>query len=489
MRSGPRALPADQVRPAFLFVRQVLGLPYLAHDATGETEVPEALTNLARPTSLGASIVAALARIMAVLSGATARKGVWALVDQAVVSGTSFLTTVIIGRICGAGDLGVFSLGFGSLLILAGVQQSLILSPYIVYSNRFKGRSLGVYAGSVLLQQGLLSAAGAALLALGAAACLFIAEGPRLVAVLTILAVVMPFFSLRQFVRCMMIARLDMAKALVFDVAVAALQVGGFLALMLSGVLTAESACLVIGIACAVPTAAWFVFTKKKFTTRNRWALRHLGLHWSFGKWMCASQLTDMGQRYALFWLLAGLLGAGMTGVYVACNSVVRVFTPIILGLGSVLAPRTAQAYSSGGSAEVKRVVWKVTILLGVTMAVACAGLALCGNLCLHVLFGSDEYGGYGAVVALLALSTFLSAISFPVDNGLWVMGRADLNFWAGLWGLVITLAASALFVPWWGILGAALGGSLGHAAASTLQFVYFFRLCRSGLPTGRRCD
>ena len=81
-----------------------------------------------------------------------------------------------------------------------------------------------------------------------------------------------------------------------------------------------------------------------------------------------------------------------------------------------------------------KRVVWKVTLLLGVTMAVACAGLAACGDLCLQVLFGGDEYAGYGSVVALLPLSTFLSAISFPVDNGLWVMGRPDLNFRAGLW-------------------------------------------------------
>jgi O-antigen/teichoic acid export membrane protein len=197
---------------------------------------------------------------------------------------------------------------------------------------------------------------------------------------------------------------------------------------------------------------------------------------------MCAGQLTDIGQRYALFWLLASLLGAGLTGVYVACASVVMIFTPIILGLGSVLAPRAAQAYAAGGAAEVKRVVWKATVLLGITMAVACAGLAASGDLSLRLFYGGHEFAGYGTVIALLALSTFLSAISFPMDSGLWVMERPDLNFWAGLGGLVVTLASSVLLIPPWGILGAAAGGCLGHAVASTLQFVFFIRLCRSRL-------
>ncbi len=444
--------------------------------------MPEAMTMVVNTNARDATVVAALIRLLAGLWTRTARKGVIALADQAIVSGTSFLTTVTIGRMCGAGDLGVFSLGFGWVLMLAGVQQSLVLSPYIVYSHRFKSRSLGVYAGSVLAQQGLLSAAGAALLGLGAGACLWLTDDPQQVAVLAILAVAMPFFCLRQFVRCMMIARLDMAKTLAFDIVVATLQLGGFLVLLVGGVLTAQSACAVIGFANALPAVAWFFLTKKKFTARKRWMLRHLGLHWSFGRWMCASQLTDIGQRFALFWLLASLLGARLTGVYVACVSVVMIFTPIILGLGSVLAPRAAQAYAVGGPAEVKRIVWKATVLLGVAMAVACAGLAASGDLSLWFFYGGDEFAGYGTVIAWLALSTFLSAISFPIDSGLWVMERPDLNFWAGSAGLVVTLASSVLLVPTWGIVGAAVGGCLGHAVASALQFVFFIRLGHSRL-------
>src|SRR2546429_36531 len=46
-----------------------------------------------------------------------------ALIDQAVVSGTSFLTTILIGRWCGASELGIYALGFSLLVSWGCVQQ------------------------------------------------------------------------------------------------------------------------------------------------------------------------------------------------------------------------------------------------------------------------------------------------------------------------------------------------------------------------------
>ena len=42
--------------------------------------------------------------------GATARKGYVSLVDRFIVSGTNFLTMVVVGRYCGLNDLGLFLL-------------------------------------------------------------------------------------------------------------------------------------------------------------------------------------------------------------------------------------------------------------------------------------------------------------------------------------------------------------------------------------------
>src|SRR3954466_7041532 len=98
--------------------------------------------------------------------------GVWhwlaALVDQALVSGTRFLTTIIIGRYCGAGELGTYSLAF-SVLVLGGCfQEAIVTTPYAVLGQRLRRRSRITYAGGIARMHFVAAAAGALFLLAGA---------------------------------------------------------------------------------------------------------------------------------------------------------------------------------------------------------------------------------------------------------------------------------------------------------------------------------
>ena len=67
-------------------------------------------------------------RIFRIISGAHAL----ALADQAVVSATSFLTTVLIARWTGPSQLGAYAIGISLVASLLAVQDSLILLPYSI---------------------------------------------------------------------------------------------------------------------------------------------------------------------------------------------------------------------------------------------------------------------------------------------------------------------------------------------------------------------
>src|SRR5262245_20727373 len=72
-----------------------------------------------------------------------------ALIDQALVSGSRFATTLVVGRFCGPAELGEYSLAF-SLHVLAGcVQEALLTTPYAVVSKRLRPRSRATYAGAI----------------------------------------------------------------------------------------------------------------------------------------------------------------------------------------------------------------------------------------------------------------------------------------------------------------------------------------------------
>src|SRR5262249_7184664 len=71
--------------------------------------------------------------------------------DQALVSGASFATSVIIGRTCSKEDLGVYSLALSLVLFIRGIQGELVCSPYAIFSSRREGRDLAAYTGSTLV--------------------------------------------------------------------------------------------------------------------------------------------------------------------------------------------------------------------------------------------------------------------------------------------------------------------------------------------------
>jgi len=54
---------------------------------------------------------------------------IWALADQGIVSGTSFLTNLMLARFMGLHEFGIFVLAWMSVLFVNSLQTSLIIAP------------------------------------------------------------------------------------------------------------------------------------------------------------------------------------------------------------------------------------------------------------------------------------------------------------------------------------------------------------------------
>ena len=78
------------------------------------------------------------------------------LIDQGLISGASFLTTVAIARWGGTAAMGIFSMLWGVMLMLRATQGDLVTAPYNIFSQRFHGPKLAEYNASTLLQEGAL---------------------------------------------------------------------------------------------------------------------------------------------------------------------------------------------------------------------------------------------------------------------------------------------------------------------------------------------
>ncbi len=442
-------------------------VPVAVHDGGAETIAP-------RPEAEAGTLGQRLWR-------AATSKDALAVIDQAVVSGTSFVTTILVGRWCGVDELGVYSLGFTLLVAWATIQESLIALPYTIYRHRLQRETQAEYAGSALVLNGLLSALAVAVLAAVAAVLHAERAVPGLAAVTRALALVTPFTLLREFGRRFAFAHLRMGEALALDGAVAAVQLAGLAWLAAAGVLSAASAYLVVGTASGLAGAVWLYLARRHFTVRWRLAREALGQSWSLGKWLFASQLTLLVQGYFVHWLLAWVAGAAATGVYAACMTVVQFSNPLLLGVSNALAPRTAHAFSEGGGGELRRVVLQTTLLLGALMGLFCAVVLFAGDDVMEFLYRGPQYTGFQHTITVLSLAMLAAALGMPASNGLAAIERPDVIFTSGLYSAGLTLVLVPCLVTGWGVTGAAYGFLAGHAAGSLGRWLAFVALVRKG--------
>jgi O-antigen/teichoic acid export membrane protein len=454
---------------------------------------------------LVSAAVAALSTWSTALFEAGAWDGLLSLVDQAVFSAASFLTTIMVGRY-GTHDLGTYSLGFTIVLMFMCVANGMITAPYTVYGNRLEGARRAEYVGSVLVQCGLLAAL--ALVGLTLAAWgLSRGIGPRDAAPLvTALAAAVPFVLVRQFARELTFAHLQVVAVLILDLLVAMLQLGGLGYLAVSGRLSAVTAHLMVGAACAAGALGWFVLARPPFRVRRAQLLPALRQNWAFGRWVLASQMSLVCHSYLVYWLVAWKLGIAATGVLAACETIVAFSNPFMFGMNNYLGPRVARAFAEGGRLEVRRMVGKSALFLGGVMALVCGGVALFGGRLVCVLYGNG-YAGRGSTIAILAIGIFVSALGQSPGLGLLAMERSDVTFRLRVQGMCVTAVSAWFLIEPWGILGAACALLAGHLTTATAAVLTYRRVLATAprtiavardlpidipleytLPTGEHC-
>lgn len=406
--------------------------------------------------------VASLVAWSSLLLDAGARDGALALMDQAVFSAASFLTTIMVGRAGTRHELGTYSLGFTIVLVIVCIENALIAAPYTVYANRLHGKRRAEYAGSALVHCVVLCGLAAAGLAISAW-ILSRGIGPQeLAPVLCALAGAIPFVLVRQFARELTFAHLKVLAVLILDVVVAAVQVGGLAYLAATGRLSAVTAHQVVGLACAVGALGWFTLARPGFLVRWDQVPQALKQNWNFGRWVLASQMSLSCHSHLIYWLVALRLGIAATGVLAACETVVALTNPFVFGMNNYLGPRVARAFAEGGRPQVRPVVFRAALFLGAVMAVICGFVALFGGRLVGLLYG-EVYAGRGHAVAVLAAAIYVSVLGQSPSLGLLAMERSDLAFRLRLHGLCVTGVTAVCLVQPYGILGAAYALLAGH--------------------------
>lgn len=398
--------------------------------------------------------------------------------DQAIVSGTNLLTTVIIGQTGDPWALGVYSLGFTIVVLTLSAQDAFISLPYTVYGNQNERHRRSEYAGNSLLMC-LVSAAVLAgtmlLAALGLGLSGLYADK---VAVVFVVALALPCVMLRELGRKMAFAHLEVRKAVWIDLTVALVQLCSLVGLAWAGWLSPALAFVAVAVSCAFASAYWLFRAKDQVAFDKQFLRGDLKQNWAFGRWLAAAQVGHNMQWYALHWLLAVWIGTSATGGISACMSIVMLSNPLLIGLGNVLSAQIAQSLPQGGLTAVRRAVFQTGLLLATAMIAFCVVIALFGDDLLLLLYG-EEFVTYSNAASVLALALLFGALSSAADYGLKALGKTAATFGAVYCSLVISLGAAALLITPYGVVGCAYGLLAGSIAGTVVRVGVFMVLSR----------
>jgi O-antigen/teichoic acid export membrane protein len=403
------------------------------------------------------------------------RSGAFSIFDQAVVSATSFLTTLILARSTSQAEVGVFALASTIVLFLGAVQGNLITVPYTIYCHRHQSDALAEYAGSTLVHQfltSLVAIAGFASLGLVLATGL----GPeRLQPAIWVLVGVIPFVLLREYVRRFAFAHLAMATAVTVDVVVAVLQLGALLIFRRLEILTAATTYSAIGAACGVACLCWWLIDRQPMRFDSSRFVADWRSNWSFGKWAFLSQLAGLAY-YILPWMLAAVHGEADTGELAACTTLVGLANLFVMGMNNFLMPKAARAFTNDGPMGLVRVLRKVMVYFCVVLGGLCGVLFLAGGFLAGTLYG-PEYSDTGPLIALLSLGVFADGLGLTASTGLWAMDRPGIGIIGDLVQLLASLGIATWLVFPWGAMGVGVAIFLGRMAGAAVRWTSLWRL------------
>ena len=431
-----------------------------------------------RPSALWATMQLASRRLLRLATGTHAL----ALADQAVVSGASFLTMIMIGRWTGSRELGLYAIGMSVLSSVIAIQDSLIALPYAIQKHRLQG-SAETRAGNALAHNYLLSALAAIIIIATAIGLMLGDVAPQAVMLAWALAAAAPFVLLREFGRRFAFAHLYMGKALALDAGVAAFQLGLLGWLQWNSMMSAVTALGAIAAACGLTSVLWLFLARSSFSVRRRPAQTAIEESWGLGKWLFASILAVQVQWYVTYWLSVAILGAAAAGVYAACMSVVSFANPLITGLGNILTPRAVLARKNAGVLGLRRQAKLDALFIGVSMGAFSILIFLGGDWIMHVLYPRQEYQGYGSTTGVLALALLAQAVGTPASSALASMERPKAIFLVSSVGASVTVALVWTLMLKYSLFGAALGFLTGNMVGSAGRWVAFLAFVRRYPP------
>ena len=413
--------------------------------------------------------------IWSLFSGVAAREGYLAATDQALISISNFLATILLARNVNPTELGIYGVGFVTLRLIRSLQEGILIQPLNVYGASMDLDHFKRYATSTSILQILFASASAAIVAV--CGWLLTVLGND-VAGPTLYALWFAFlgWQLQEYVRRMLYTRGSVLNATVNS----AIANGARLLIMfvwasqgkLSGIAGLQA--IAWGSVFALIPSLWFTRT---YWTYHFDSLKETSkLNWKLGRWVIGGTIGNWVSVEFYPVLTAGMISFAAAGAYRALQNLVAPIHALMRATDTFFTPRAARAFSGNGREALTRNLRHIYWITGIPTMVILGVAVLFPKQILYILYG-DTYLEYSDGVILMAIFYGLWFAYAPLQAALKAGHISRPIFIANTAAIVAMFTIGLLLIQGWGVYGTIAGQALNALIVNIILWGTWIRM------------
>lgn len=405
------------------------------------------------------------------------RKGVAALTDQGLVSGSTFVLNICLARWLGREQYGAYALAFSIFLFLSSFHNALLLEPMSVYGPSEYRKSLPEYLGQLLRLHFAMTGVVAVLVCIATAGMELFARRTQLFPGFWGISFSFPFILFFWLWRRAAYLEAKPNVAIRGAVIYAATTLGFVGLLERFRWLSSFSAFAVQAMAGVAASLVLIWNIRPRLVSRAHSLSSVFRRHWRYGRWVVVSSFVFWLNGGAYYVIIGAMLGMENVAGLRAIQNFVLPVTQFLTATSLLLLPRVSSRFSDRDRPGFRRSIAWITVLF--TGGATGYGIAIVvfGRRLIEMVYGGGRYTEYSYLLPWLALGVILTAAAQGPMIAMQAM-QSPSEVFIGYAVGAMTILPGIVLIRYYGVLGAALG-----LALSSLAFlVYVGYRCNSKL-------
>lgn len=407
----------------------------------------------------------------------------WAIADQMLVSGASFITTLLVARYLGREEFGRFVLAWLAIWIVQNVQIALITTPTTTFAMREPEDRQAAYFGAVCAQQAAFAVVTTVVVYLSTLLSARLVPSWRLDLVAGPLALVVLFGQITDIQRRYFYLHERAPVSFLLDLSRFGTQIAGLLFLFL--LMPQEASLAVVFMILAVTALLGCVVGGLFFKplTFDHETIRSVALrHWKFSRWLLGSTAVNCVRESFVNVSIGGLLGLTEVGVLRAAQQLVLVINIPLFVMHNIVPMPASLAYGERGFPGLLSYMQGFALKYFCFLCAVLIVIGICGEPLLATIYG-PAYAGYGFLVSAYAVIMIIFLMRDFIAIMVKTTESTDFDFYASVLGAFLSLVLLYPLVSAAGLAGTLLTEALMHVG----MLVMFARGLKSHWRTGVR--